>query len=72
MSIEKAMEAFTAPIPLGEQSASKLTKRELFAGLAMSGWLASYGKDEHCDVIGAAEHAAKCADALLAELEKTK
>ena len=46
-----------------------LTKREYFAGLAMQGFLAKYGNDEHDDET-CAKYSAWMADALLAELEK--
>jgi hypothetical protein len=44
-----------------------LTKREYFAGLAMQGWIAN---TLHPKTI--AMRAVQCADALLAELEKTE
>ena len=75
MSIKKAIEAFHAPIPLGEKSASNLTKREYFAAMAMQGWLASFAPDAQISPEGkiqVAELAVQLSDALLAELEKTK
>lgn len=48
-----------------------LTKREYFAGLAMQGLLAMGPRCQGAPEDMAA-HAAVCADALLAELEKSK
>jgi hypothetical protein len=49
-------------------SAGGLSKRELFAGMAMQGLLASGPHD--CEAAGIAHDAVLFADALLAELEK--
>lgn len=51
--------------------ASGLSKREYFAGLAMQGLLSKHGDDDYAtDSI--AKYAISHADALLAELERTK
>ena len=49
-----------------------LTKREYFAAMAMQGWIANQqdGYTLHPETI--AMRSAQCADALLAELEKTE
>jgi hypothetical protein len=50
-----------------------LTKRELFAAMAMQGWLASFGADAEITPTGkvqVAELAVELSDALLAALEK--
>lgn len=51
---------------------SGLTKREYFAALAMQGALAGEGEDSGIfpDVQTLANFSVRCADALLAELEK--
>ena len=47
-----------------------LTKREHFAAMAMQGLLAFYGDGQAFSTT--AKEAMECADALLAELERTK
>lgn len=51
-----------------------LTKREAFAKAAMQGILAAGNVDDFVvgDEVGFASFAVSCADALLAELERTK
>jgi 4-hydroxyphenylpyruvate dioxygenase-like putative hemolysin len=52
-----------------------ITKREMFAMAAMQGILSNNAMIDNCDkqsIEWAAARAASCADALLAELERTK
>lgn len=63
-----ASQSFTNQSP--EKEPIGLTKREYFAAMAMSGWLASFGPDETAHEGNVAAFAVRCADALLAELEK--
>ncbi len=49
-----------------------LTKREYFAGLAMQGWIACQSESFRGEANSVASKAVEYADALLAELEKTK
>jgi hypothetical protein len=49
-----------------------LTKREYFAGLAMQGWIACQSETFRGEADSVARRAVEYADALLAELEKTK
>jgi hypothetical protein len=49
-----------------------LTKREYFAGLAMQGWIACQSENFRGEANSVASKAVEYADALLAELEKTK
>ncbi len=60
------------PISHGALTFVGLTKREVFAAMAMSGWLASFAPDATAGEQGVAIFAVKCADALLAELAKEK
>jgi len=55
-----------------ERWAAGLTKRELFAAMAMEGWLASFGPEYEANCKGVAEFSVKQSDALLAELAKEK
>ena len=48
-----------------------LTKREYFAGLAMQGLIASWGKHDLTDFDDIAHDAVMAADALINELSKT-
>lgn len=71
------MPAMPVPINPGEVAANGmnldgLTKREYFAGLAMQGLIASFGQHDVTDSSEVAIDAALFADALLAELERTK
>lgn len=59
----------TIPREALEEFCPGLTKRELFAAVALQGLIASPNKtDNHCKLI--AQDACKLADALLAELER--
>lgn len=49
-----------------------LTKREYFTGLAMQGWIACQHEGFTGEPDTIAERSVKCADAVLAELEKTE
>lgn len=49
-----------------------LTKRELFAAMAMQGLLASWGNHDVTDSGDLASDAVRAADALIAELSKPK
>jgi len=54
------------------QSEGGLSKREWFAGMAMQGWLASFGPNDECSSSGTKEAIARqsyqLADAMLAAL----
>ena len=54
------------------ESTLGLTKREYFAGLAMQGLLSGIPADGVISYKDVADDARRCADALLAELEKAK
>jgi len=68
--------AFAMLDPNGSYTQYRLTKREYFAGLAMQGIIASTQKigletnEKHIKIIS--KKSVMYADALLAELEKTK
>lgn len=51
-----------------------MSKREWFAGMALQGWLASFGPDDGCSSSGTkaaiAKQSYEFADAMLAALEK--
>lgn len=49
-----------------------LSKREYFAGLAMQSLIREWQDRGNCHEKQVAEQSVKCADALLAELEKTQ
>ncbi len=63
------------PISNGGLTLVGLTKRELFAAMAMEGWLASFATDAEISPKGEiqiAQLAVRLSDALLAELAKEK
>lgn len=70
--------AFAAPAewhPLHEMQiggSAGLTKRELFAAMAMQGLLSSWPAEDRFDATRVTTFAVGCADALLAALEESK
>lgn len=70
MSDNKNLPAFPPNAGWEHSEAKGLTKREYFAAMAMQGWLASYTPAETAKEEYVAAFAVRCADALLAELEK--
>ena len=69
--MKNSEEAAYPPDP-NDQYKRGLTKRELFAAIAMQGWLASFGADAEITPTGKVQVAAlavELADALIAELE---
>ena len=72
---ESNMPAFPSHGTMGEVVETGLTKREYFAGLAMQGICASPFQPEESGARAMQQDAAnavKMADALIAELERTK
>lgn len=64
--IQEKVDNAVFPIIIEETCGQGLTKRELFAAMAMQG----YVSDPNSSPIKAAEFAVKCADALINELNK--